>query len=663
MRFQGLKIRTRIYLGFSFPILLALAVTVFGVSQSVAVSEYNSGAKVLAQNMRRSLEASQQLEGLRRAETHYRLDADQGSLQERIEAETHVRDLLALTARDDPSLPLAVLLAALREHSTSFGALVRLTDAVNAANKRLDDEGRDLTITTAALVKLARAGGDPADLGVAGEIDRLALVSRVANWRFQALYDPKGPAAFTKDADKTRSAIARLIVSDDPAVQSATAAVAGVFDAYASSFQETAAATLGSILIDEMELVPQIVAMQTQLSAVAGILGARSDRSDEEIAQMIDRAAAIQQGLAVLVLTVGAPLAWMIGRGIAGPIVKMTLTMARLASGEQSVAIPALERRDEIGAMARSVRIFKDAMVKAGQLAAEQVAGYAGKLRHAALLNGATRDFEATVGQLVGSLSAAAARMQSTAKSMNTSTEQTNRQSVTVNAAAQQASINVQTVARAAEELSLTSQEIRQQAAQSTVIAQRAIEEATRMDAIVQTLAEAGSQIGEVIKLIQAIASQTKLLSLNATIEAARAGEAGKGFAVVANEVKSLAAQTAQATEAIASQVMRIQNVAGQTVSAIGHIHATIQDFRHITASIAAAADQQGAATQEIARNVQEAARGTEDVRTNMAGVQQAADETGVAAQEVLSAARQLAGEASRLNGEVDVFLQQVQPA
>ncbi len=295
---KRLKVKARIYLGFSVPILLAVAVTVFGITQFSAVGDYNREAKVLAGAMRRSLEASQRLEGLRRAETHYRLDADEDSLKERNEAETRVKTLLASAAQDDPSLRLADLLAALRAHSESFSHLVKLTEEVNAANKRLDVDGRDLTITTSTLVRVARASNDPAILDVANEIDRLSLVARLTNWRFQALYDPKGPAAFNKDSDRTRAAIAKLTTGAERELQSSSAAVATAFDAYARSFHDMATATLESIAIDEKELVPQIVAMQTRLAAVGSTLVSRSDRSDEQNARMIDRASTIQQVLA-----------------------------------------------------------------------------------------------------------------------------------------------------------------------------------------------------------------------------------------------------------------------------------------------------------------------------------------------------------------------------
>ncbi|MGB8274693.1 MAG: methyl-accepting chemotaxis protein [Alphaproteobacteria bacterium] len=261
------------------------------------------------------------------------------------------------------------------------------------------------------------------------------------------------------------------------------------------------------------------------------------------------------------------------------------------------------------------------------------------------------------VNEVVGVVASASTEVESTAESLAATAEETSRQSTAVAAAAEQATGNVQTVASAAEELSSSVAEIGRQVAQSAKIANKAVEEAIRTDNTVRGLADAAQKIGEVVNLINDIAGQTNLLALNATIEAARAGEAGKGFAVVASEVKSLATQTAKATEEIAGQIGSIQTATNDAVAAIEGISATIKQINEIATTIASAVEEQGSATQEIARNVQQAAAGTTEVSSNITGVTQAASQTGDAAGQMLSAARELAANANTLRGEIDQFL------
>ncbi len=264
------------------------------------------------------------------------------------------------------------------------------------------------------------------------------------------------------------------------------------------------------------------------------------------------------------------------------------------------------------------------------------------------------------VQEVVGIVASAAAEMEASAQSLAATAEETNRQATAVAAASEEASTNVQTVASATEELSASVSEIGKQVGESSRIAQQAVVEAERTNAAVKGLAEAADKIGAVVQLINDIASQTNLLALNATIEAARAGEAGKGFAVVASEVKTLANQTAKATEEIGAQIAAIQTATGDSVQAIQGIGATIKQINEIAAAIAAAVEEQGAATQEISRNVQQAAAGTTEVSTNIASVSQAATQTGSAAGEVLGAARELAGHGTKLNTEIEEFLRAV---
>ena len=349
--------------------------------------------------------------------------------------------------------------------------------------------------------------------------------------------------------------------------------------------------------------------------------------------------------------------------GVSRPIAAMTDAMRRLADKDLKAEVVGLRRKDEIGAMADAVQVFKDSMIAGDRLASEQREEQSRKEHRAQTVEGYITDFDRTVRSALETLASASTEMNATAESMASMAEETSRQAMTVSSASEQATTNVQTVAAATEQLSSSVQEISRQVAQSTSISSKAVEEAARTNQTVEGLAGAAQKIGDVVQLINDIASQTNLLALNATIEAARAGDAGKGFAVVASEVKSLANQTAKATEEIASQIGAIQGATREAVEAIKTIGGTIGQINEISTTIASAVEQQGAATQEITRNTQEAARGTHQVSNNIGSVNQVAGETGAAATQVLSTAGALGKQAETLRAEVDTFLTRLRAA
>ena len=368
--------------------------------------------------------------------------------------------------------------------------------------------------------------------------------------------------------------------------------------------------------------------------------------------------------IAIVTLAAAGFLAWIISRGITGPVTAMTQAMLRLANKEWTTEVPAQGRRDEIGEMAKSVQVFKEngQQVEKMQAEQEQMKKQAETDKTAAM-NKLADDFTASVGGVVSAVASAATEMQQSAQTLSATAEETNRQSSAVAAASEQASSNVQTVASSAEELSASINEISRQVTQSTAVANKAVEEVKKANANVQGLAEAAQKIGEVVNLINDIASQTNLLALNATIEAARAGEAGKGFAVVASEVKSLANQTAKATEQIAAQISGVQSATSEAVAAIQAIGATIGEISTISTAVSAAVEEQSAATKEIAKSVQQASTGTNEVSSNISGVTKAAGETGQASGQVLQAAGELSQQAEKLRLEVDNFVAKVRSA
>jgi methyl-accepting chemotaxis protein len=371
---------------------------------------------------------------------------------------------------------------------------------------------------------------------------------------------------------------------------------------------------------------------------------------------------ALAAAIAAAVVAVAAMLFTLFG--VARPIERMTGAMGRLAEGDATVAIPSTGRRDEIGAMAAAVQVFKDNLIRSRALEAETAeARLVAEAQRRSGMRQMAETFEATVGGLLGQVTQAATGLRAEAEAMSGTATHAAERSAAVASAAQEAATNVGTAAAAAEELGASIQEIGRQVDGSADLARGAVVQAGTTAGLVKELNAAAGRIGDVVRLISDIAGQTNLLALNATIEAARAGDAGRGFAVVASEVKQLAAQTATATDEIAGQVGRIQDATGQTVGAIDGIAARIREIDGVATSLAAAVEEQDAATREIARNVADAASGTGAVTGSIDAVAQAADATGSAAARMLASAASLSDQSAALRREIDVFLATVRAA
>lgn len=352
---------------------------------------------------------------------------------------------------------------------------------------------------------------------------------------------------------------------------------------------------------------------------------------------------------------------WLTRSGIVAPVKALTVSMTAMSHGELSLTVPGQDRRDELGAMARTTELFRQGLEEAERLRAQAVESETQNAERMRMARHAIADdFQGRMGALADSFVRSSGEVSDAAHSLSATAEETARQAQVVTGAAEEASTNVQTVAAATEEMDASVREINAQVCRAAAVAAEASDEANNTETEIRALAGAANSIGEVVNLINDIASQTNLLALNATIEAARAGESGKGFAVVASEVKQLATQTALATRDIGKKVAEIQNATQRTVESIEKIVATIADIRHISSNVASAVEQQGAATNEIAANTARAADGTLQVTENIFGVGRAAEMTGAASTQLMSLSGNLSGQAADLQREVKSFVQQL---
>jgi methyl-accepting chemotaxis protein len=435
----------------------------------------------------------------------------------------------------------------------------------------------------------------------------------------------------------------------------------------ATKVMELSRKEAGHLPREALELNKQAIKVGVEADAIMAKdielndVGAERDtRAAEEIYSSVLMMLAAIVGLAILA---GAAVSFYVIRDVSAGIASIVEPMQALGKGKLDAEVPHRGEKTEIGQMADALQIFKEALI--AKRAADQAAAKdaEAKIERGRRVDNITREFEQMIGNIVSNVSSASTQLEASAGTLSATASRSQELSTTVSAASEEASTNVQSVASATEELSSSVNEISRQVQESARMASNAVGQARSTTDRVGELSKAATRIGDVVELINTIAGQTNLLALNATIEAARAGEAGRGFAVVASEVKALAEQTAKATGEIGQQINGIQAATQDSVSAIKEISETIEKLSEISSTIAAAVEEQGAATQEISRNVQQAAQGTQQVSSNIVDVQRGATETGSASSQVLAAAQTLSADSGRLKTEVSKFLTDVRAA
>ncbi len=528
----------------------------------------------------------------------------------------------------------------------------------------LSRNATELGTIVSAIVTVLNDTGNAGARGPAVRLMENFYSSKAIIARFLASRDPADSSRARVETDAMRRVLVELraLNIENSRIQRFLNAISAPFDQYVKAIDALVASTerYAAATVERQAVADELseAAKTVQFSA--------ADAQIKAVQSMMDVVASSRNlGVmtAAIAIALGALLAALIGSSIVRPITHLTEVMRSLADGAVDIAILHSGRRGELGAMASAVQIFRDRTIESTRLAEEKEIERQAKIHRAQVLGQLNAGFEAKVGALASSLSVSAASLTSSAEKMHSTSAQTGQKSSSVMAAAEQAAENAGSVASSTEELSLSFDEIADRVSQSQMIATKAMEEAKRTDGTVQALLSDAQKIGQITSLIQSIAGQTNLLALNATIEAARAGEAGRGFAVVASEVKSLATQTSKATDAIGVQISQIQAATSNAVGAIQSIVTTISEMNEIASEVAAAVEQQRAATHDIAESVQRAANSAQEVKQTIDGVEEASAATGTEADQVLNAARKLSREADDLRAEVTRFILGVRAA
>jgi len=667
MSLLNLRIRGRLYGGFGALVLFGVALAGFAVWQLSEIGTHVGSMTVQSADTIRAGEISLQLQAIRRAILSFTFDQDEPSLAEVDERLTEITGLVENAATKTRNEQRRALYVDVQKDVTELKSKrVALSEAMKqmvTGRNLLLAEGEKLTAGMQKLVSSLRTTPF-AQSAVALEAE--ILVVQVANWRFMASRDQKDVATFKDSFKKAQLQLADLEKYDLPLpLYEVFDAVKSGLGTYATAFEKASTNLLLGNDIYYKDVTPLTVAAIGTMEKLTQSIQQSFTKTTADTNERIAETITTQETVAGAATVLGLVIAFLIARGIIGPLAGLTFGMKDLADGNFDVVLPGLGRKDEVGDMAQAVETFK---VKAAQKARQeaeaktkqdQVAAAQRKRDMVKLAD----DFEGAVGEIIETVTSASTELEASAGTLTSTAERSKQLTTMVATASEEASTNVRSVASATEQMASSVNEISRQVQTSSSIANEAVEQARKTNDRVSELAKAASRIGDVVELINTIAGQTNLLALNATIEAARAGESGRGFAVVASEVKALAEQTAKATGEISQQITGIQSATQDSVAAIKEIGDTIGRMSDIATTIAAAVQEQGEATREISRNVQQAAQGTQQVSSHITDVQRGTSETGSASSQVLSAAQSLSRDSNRLKLEVGKFLNTVRAA
>src|SRR6266436_3154839 len=573
-----------------------------------------------------------------------------------------------LSGRDIPRLAASLQLAAQSVSLAGQGPGLLASRTEEALNERAGKMKETQQVAVERLGRIIELGADKTVVAALGETvknidDAIKSLGAAARERLETA------AQHETLYHALRKAQAGFVAAAGPAMNALRAAATKLLalgDGKTGIFKirqkELDADDYGQLILEETRKLN--VGLGISVKQLVDGVQTETDASTWQARREISLATVVMLALGGLTFIGSVLFVWLyVGRNILRRIGNLQRSMQLLSSGDLESEIFRSNQRDEVAAMADSLEVFRESMIEARALSADQDKDRMAKAERATRMEARIVEFEATVRSALDGLQKSANSMQTTAQRMSATADQSSALVSAVASAAEETSVNVQTVSSGTEELSTSISEIGRQVVTSSEIARKAVNEAGQTDATMQGLAENASRISVVVDLIQVIASQTNLLALNATIEAARAGDAGRGFAVVASEVKSLASQTAKATDEIRGQIASMQDVTTSAVTAIRNIGQIIGEINDVTTAIAAAVEQQGAATREIAKNIQHAAGGTTEVSSNIVGVSSASAEAGATANEVLNASAALRREAEGLRSDIDAFLSNIRAA
>jgi methyl-accepting chemotaxis protein len=654
----NLRIRGRLYGGFGALVLLGLAMAGFGVWKLWEISARVERMGVQSQNAISVGTMTSDLQAARRGLLRYLFDHDAASFAESEQRLNEVANLLEVnrkrTLPGERRIAYQELEKDVAELKLKRGELGEAIDRFASARQALFVDGDKMTADTITFEEASRGTALEKE---ASALDAAILRLRVANWRLLATRDGKGVATFNENLKKTQQGISALEKAEmPPALSASLVQVKQGVAKYADAFAKAATNMLLADDINNTFIVPRAKAAVDRIENVkAGIEQAYAASTDEVNAH-IGNTVTVQQIIAGASAVLGLAIAFLIARGITNPLAELVSDAGRLSGGDTTAEFKTAARADEIGQVSGAVAKFRDNVI-AQQEAAK---AFAAEVEQREALNrnmeSAVEGFRTRAHELLATVGENAGRMKQTAEALTGISGEATRQAAAASMASEQTAVNVQTVAAAAEELAGSIHEIGRQIELSNSTVHTAGTVTARSESEIEGLVQAAQSISSVVDLIQAIAAQTNLLALNATIEAARAGEAGRGFAVVAQEVKSLAEQTAKATQEIAQHVQGIQTSTGNAVSSVKEVGVAMRRIDEVTTAIASAVEQQSAATREISQNVQMAASGSQTLSSSITTVASAINETNRSADHVLNASGNVSDAAERLAEEVREF-------